>query len=625
MSNHENSVVENELSVFISLHRPQLESAGIPQIYWSTLMLKLKNEVLDAGSAFSLLEVQDEEGTHIHWKVVVTIDEGINVGDHQHIYLVDHAWTYTVRDARQHLQQIPGLLERMAALFDIDADSLTHDELVEITLNEMWRYNQTYRLGNIDASAEEKLPVWYILDEFGSRIMHSSDPSFRAVPFFNIPSQMSFTVIWPMKDLNHGDEVTRSYVENESDDQIRAVRMLPWEPSDFTYIDSKQLEPPESFFAASRENETLPCEDRLDKFSAVPPSDSKYKVFSNYSYVNDFLNHPRFEIVHNKDEADILWVREHFKDYKTFSEESPTKFINQFPYESVLTIKDLLAIVCRRVARACEAGTDTDMLETRPAWLPTTYNLVTELPQFISYFQQREAKGLDNHWICKPWNLARGLDMYITNNINCLVRLPDTGPKIACKYIEDPVLFVREDVGPVKFDMRFIVLLSCVRPMKVCIYQHFWLRFANKAFSLDALDDYEKHFTVMNYRDDGDWKQMYCDEFASQFEQQYPIQQWSNVMADILSVIKSAIECAMMAAPPAGIAHSPQSRAMYGVDMMLAWKKNARGDKYIQPMLCEFNYTPDCARACTYYSNFFNDVFSTLFLDDITGRPVIQL
>lgn len=78
----------------------------------------------------------------------------------------------------------------------------------------------------------------------------------------------------------------------------------------------------------------------------------------------------------------VLFCRE-------FSLSAPGKRINQFPFENVLTIKDLLCVVCRRMAENLGTRSEND-LETSPKWLPTTFNLKTELTQFVSYFQRRE-------------------------------------------------------------------------------------------------------------------------------------------------------------------------------------------------------------------------------------------
>ena len=52
--------------------------------------------------------------------------------------------------------------------------------------------------------------------------------------------------------------------------------------------------------------------------------------------------------------------------------------------------------------------------------------------------------------------------------------------QVVCKYLEDPVLFDREEVGPVKFDIRYMVLLRSVQPLRLYAYNVFWLRFANR-------------------------------------------------------------------------------------------------------------------------------------------------
>jgi hypothetical protein len=68
--------------------------------------------------------------------------------------LIDHAWTYRVNEAREHLAKYDGLLERMCNLMHIQP--VVHDEssdnenkknqLIELVMENMWKYNQTYNL-----------------------------------------------------------------------------------------------------------------------------------------------------------------------------------------------------------------------------------------------------------------------------------------------------------------------------------------------------------------------------------------------------------------------------------------------------------------------------------------------
>lgn len=66
---------------------------------------------------------------------------------------------------------------------------------------------------------------------------------------------------------------------------------------------------------------------------------------------------------------------------RLLSEERPYVMLNQFPCESLLTVKDCLAAVARRLRGG-----------PSPDWLPETFNLQTELPQFIKNYQQRQQR-----------------------------------------------------------------------------------------------------------------------------------------------------------------------------------------------------------------------------------------
>lgn len=596
-------------NTFLQTHQPQLESSGVPRIYWHILFKKLQYQIFDAGLIFQLMRIDydtDKKGAKDPiWKLFVCHKEGIAVKDPNNIYLIDHAWTYDVNNARQNLSTIPDLLDRMCSLMGFDTDA-EEDEKIEFVLNEMWRYNQSFAINS--GSIEDRMPVWYIMDEVGSAINHSDNPNFRTVPFLHLPDGVTYTLLFPIKDVDYEEEVTRNFIEGQTRDQRKQkALLLPWIEISFIEESFLQIEPDEQYFLAGRIHESLP--ENVDSKSPERAKGTKLKVFSEYTYVNEYLNDPAFEIVADENQADILWYTSHFKDYKRLSTQSPYVFVNQFPFENVLTVKDLLSIICRR--KAGERCFNPNTLETYPTWLPTTYNLNVELVQFVAYFERRKLMDLDNHWICKPWNLARGLDTHVTKNLFHILRLPSTGPKIAQKYITNPVLYDRPEIGKVKFDIRYIVMLKCVQPLQVFVYKNFFLRFANKEFALNNFDVYEQHFTVMNYSEDIPLCHIKCADFILEWERQYPDFSWKEcVEPKILHMFREIFEAAVATKPPKGIAESPQSRAIYAIDLILEWKEDT-----IQPMLLEINFAPDCKRACEYYPNFYNDIFKCLFLN----------
>lgn len=94
------------------------------------------------------------------------------------------------------------------------------------------------------------------MDEFGSRIQHSDTPNARLVPFFYMDEQATYSLLFPIEDLDENDEVTRDFVEGSATDPIqRAALLLPW-TKEFTedYLPSvslEQEEPAPEYFTVS--------------------------------------------------------------------------------------------------------------------------------------------------------------------------------------------------------------------------------------------------------------------------------------------------------------------------------------------------------------------------------------
>lgn len=604
------------LNNFIAIHKPQLIASCVPEHFWPVLCRKLSHQIFDAGEAFSLLQVDYSDDERVDedpiFTLMVTKEDGLKKNSQSDIYLIDHAWTFRLEKARQQLQEIPGLATRMGNIMGVAEND---DEAISKILKQICRFANMYMIHSDNAELESRIPIWYIMDEVGSAIIHNHYPNFRLVPFMYVNQQITYSLLFPIEDVERGDAVTRNFVEGIGTSiQEKLALLLPWIKTDFSSENFNQEEPEQDYFLDGHIEETVP-----DSLPDRPIIDRNrpLKVFTEYDLIKRYLTDESFEIVATQDEADVLWLTTHFKNFKELQADKPNRFINQFPFEHVLTIKDLLSIVCRRSIR--EDGdkepkpVNEDNLETYPKWLPATYNLKTELIQFVSYYQNRSKRNLDNHWICKPWNLARGLDTHITDDLAFIMRLPPSGPKIAQKYIENPVLFQRDEIdGKVKFDVRYVILLKSVAPFEAYIYRNFFLRFANKPFELSLFDDYEKHFTVMNYSE-FNLRHMPCADFLKEWQKQYPTIDWELVERDICSILKEVIIKSSIKLPPAGIKSNPQCRALYASDIILSWQTSNK--ETIQPKLLEINWVPDCQRACDYYPDFYNDIFKLMFLD----------
>ena len=65
-------------------------------------------------------------------------------------------------------------------------------------MDEKWKHAQTYSVGNAN-TIEERMPWWYIMDEFGSKIKHDDDPNCRLIPFVNLTEGAVYCIFFPIK------------------------------------------------------------------------------------------------------------------------------------------------------------------------------------------------------------------------------------------------------------------------------------------------------------------------------------------------------------------------------------------------------------------------------------------
>ncbi|CAH9122036.1 unnamed protein product [Cuscuta epithymum] len=464
----------------------------------------------------------------------------------------------------------------------------------------MWLYLMTYRLA--DEEKIDETSVMYVMDELGSSLRHSDEPNFRVSPFLYMPSgelesAMSYSIFWPIDDIQRNNECTRDFLLGIGEDKQRLARLTAW------------FHTPRNYFVKEYERcrEWLQSIKFTSPLQASPLTSSLYctngsalRVYTDIPHVDEFLSRPEFVITSDAKDAHIIWTSMQVdEEVKKAAGLNDQQYINQFPFEACLVMKHHLAETVQKAHGS-------------PEWLQPTYNLETQLTQMIGDYYVRERNGLDNLWILKPWNMARTIDTTITGNLSAIIRLMETGPKVCQKYIEHPALFKGR-----KFDLRYIILVRSINPLEIFLTDVFWVRLANNTYSLDkhSLDEYETHFTVMNYR--GRLDHLNTPDFVNEFELEHKVK-WNDIHMRVRSMIRSVFESAASVHPEM---HHPRSRAMYGVDVMLSCD--------FLPKLLEVTYCPDCARACKYDTEavinggepvkgheFFNYVFGCLFLNE---------
>ena len=145
---------------------------------------------------------------------------------------------------------------------------------------------------------------WYVNDELGSCIPHSDTPNVKLIPFLYAPNNklddkvISYTLLWPTKEINEGDTLTRDYLNGLKEEKQRSTRMAAWYRLPESKYISMNNEHVVDMFKLCADSVTLlekfynqNALDQMERASKVQYDDKKLTVYSDYPYINEYLNH----------------------------------------------------------------------------------------------------------------------------------------------------------------------------------------------------------------------------------------------------------------------------------------------------------------------------------------------
>lgn len=407
---------------------------------------------------------------------------------------------------------------------------------------------------------------WCLGDEIALSIHHSLEPNVAQMPVRSPLNGQSYFVFWPVAEIKPFEEITAHLFP-----LLPLGAPVPTEPPKLT-----------------------PMKNLKSKFVSSVTNKRPLKTYIDMDIFREHIHSDKFVLVDTPEEADLIWYT--FKNFEDWKDIYDRKIlVDQIEGEECLTAKDYLYETC------------TEYMGPVP-WLPETFVLTEpeQIAKFMKRNEELEKSGQSHVWVIKAFQTARANLMICTENASEVLRHASIGPRLAQRYLWNPLnIFGR------KFDLRFIVLLKSVKPMELYAYKVFWPRLAPKEWALEDFDDYERHFTVMNYRAPGKVTPKTWVDFVAQFAVENPSISWDEVLNRCYKAMRDMFMCGAQK-----MTISPYTKAMYGIDLMIT-------NDY-QPVILECNFQPDCHRACNLCPTFVDDVFEVLFTDQpVTNDKVV--
>lgn len=290
----------------------------------------------------------------------------------------------------------------------------------------MWYYNQTYQA--VTQEGDKRQPVWYVMDEIGSAIVHSVQPNVKCSPFAFAGTGAFYSLLWPVTDLMPGDMCTRNFcpplgmAETELQREARLLAMnssLPeCCPRDLVVELAK-------FPTVEKENNVVISVNspvvREENVNCVHSKDKKLnlKFFleQNGKEKKPVLRDLGCTLVASSTEAEAVWLERW--NTPTPSIQGDAR-VNRLVGEEHLLHRQLLS-------------THVQHVWGKVPWFPISYDLSTHLAALCAehYFS-----GISSYWILRAADpSALSIRPIVTSDLRRVIRCAEIGHLVAshCK------------------------------------------------------------------------------------------------------------------------------------------------------------------------------------------------
>ena len=287
-------------------------------------------------------------------------------------------------------------------------------------LESMWYYNQTYQA--VTPGGERQHPVWYIMDELGSALLHSDKANIKCSPFAYAATGVFYSLLWPVQDVITGDLCTRNFcpVLNPSETQLqRKARLLAFENPLPNRCPAEFVDELIKFPTLHKENDVVIKVGSLAKTGSANCAhprislDLKFYLDEKARKKKHVLQGLGCTFVESVADADAAWLERRHSLGETLH---PGTRVNRLKGEENLLLLHLLfANVCRTWGNV--------------PWFPTSYDLSVHLPAVCADHFHR---GMVSRWILRPSDQSKlSLRPVVTSDLRRVIRFTEIGQMVA--------------------------------------------------------------------------------------------------------------------------------------------------------------------------------------------------